>query len=281
MTFVKFAALALVVMLAVGCSAAAPGTPKPSPSLSPLPPPVCTTNKAKGTCGPYDHYPYITGTTSSTSVGQDVWNPIAGWVQRLSVENPGDWHATANMPAGNSAVVSMPSVSANFGQTTNLPTPLSDFVSVHSSFAEDMHATSKTSADAAYDIWLGRNSSTWSNEVMIQHDIINRGTCPTLVTATFGGSGGVPVQKWNLCKYNTELIWQLAGTGERSGSVDILAMLTWLEAHGYLPRGSGLWQIDYGFELCSTGGVDETFQVSSYSITSTPSSSASPSSSSS
>jgi hypothetical protein len=101
---------------------------------------------------------------------------------------------------------------------------------------------------------------------MIQHDIVNRGTCPVLAAATFGGSGGVPVQKWNLCKYNSELIWQLGGTNERSGSVDILAMLTWLQDHGYLPPGSGLWQIDYGFEICSTGGQPETFAVSHFSI---------------
>ncbi len=126
-----------------------------------------------------------------------------------------------------------------------------------------MHPVSGTSAEAAYDVWL----NNWANEVMIQHDIVNRGSCPVRATASFGGSGGVPVQKWNLCKYNTELIWQLAGSGEQSGKVDILSMLTWLENHGYLPGSSTLTSIGYGFELCSTGGANETFQVTSYSIT--------------
>jgi hypothetical protein len=84
----------------------------------------------------------------------------------------------------------------------------------------------------------------------------------------FGGSGGVPVQNWHLCKYGSELIWKLAGN-EQSGTVDILAMLTWLENHGYLPQDSGLWLVGYGWEICSTGGVNETFQINNFSISAT------------
>jgi hypothetical protein len=237
--------------------------------------PVCTTSAEKGSCGPFS-YTRITRTTDGgPTVGQDVWNPIPGWHQTLYVTNPGNWHATANMPAGNTAVVSMPGSTANYGQVTNTPTPLADYSSIYSSFTETMHPTSGTSAEAAYDIWLGQGTgSNWTNEVMIQHDIVNRGTCPPQAIAAFGGSGGVPVQNWKLCKYGSELIWQLSGKNEQSGRVNILSMLNWLEKHGYLPQGSGLWQIDYGFELCSTGGVNETFQVSSYSLVPTLSSSA-------
>jgi hypothetical protein len=254
---------------------AAPSSP---PSTTPAPAPtssgssVCTTSEAMGSCGPYT-YTQIAGTTDAgPTVGQDVWNPISGWQQSIHVTNPGDWYATANMPAGNTAVVSMPGTTANYGQVTNSSTPLSDYSSIYSSFTETMNTTSGTSAEAAYDIWLGQGSSSdWSNEVMIQHDIVNRGTCPAAATASFGGSGGVPVQTWNLCKYGTELIWQLTGGNEQSGSVDILSMLTWLEKNGDLPQGSGLWQIDYGFEICSTGGQNENFQVKSFSINETKS----------
>ena len=87
-----------------------------------------------------------------------------------------------------------------------------------------------------------------------------------MATATFGGSNGVPQQNWTLCKWGgSELIWYLTSGNEQSGTVDILSMLTWLESHGYLPAGSGLNQIDYGFEICSTTGA-ETFTVSQFSI---------------
>ena len=103
--------------------------------------------------------------------------------------------------------------------------------------------------------------------MMIQHDMVNRGTCPTLATVDFGGSHGVPVQKWNLCQYGSELIWLLTGPGEQTGRVDILSMLTWLINRKYLPQKNGLTAIGYGFEVCSTGGRPETFTVNGYSIT--------------
>src|SRR5580700_2399743 len=229
---------------------------------------VCVTSAAKGTCGPY-LYPAITGSDgTNTTVGQDVWNPISGWSQTLYASGPGSWYVTANMPAGNTAVVSFPNTGESYN--SNL---LASFSSLYSSFSENMNATAGTSAEAAYDIWL----NNWNNEVMIQHDMVNRGgPCgPVLATATFGGHGGVPTQSWNLCQYGSELIWQVPGSGAqygvKAGSVDILAMLDWLDNNGgYLPHGSSLTAIGYGFEICSTGGVDENFEIKAFSITSSP-----------
>jgi hypothetical protein len=188
-------------------------------------------------------------------VGQDVWNPIPGWAQTLHAIGPGDWHATANMPAENTAVVSFPNVGQQYDENK-----LAGFSSIYSSFTEDMHATSATSAWAAYDIWL----NNWGNEVMIQHDFANNGPCTAMATATFGGSGGVPVQSRHLCTFGSELAWKLTGGNEQSGSVDILAMLTWLQHHGYLPQNSGLTDISYCFEICSTGGQPETSQSAGF-----------------
>jgi hypothetical protein len=230
--------------------------------------PVCVTSAAKGSCGPYLDSAITGSDGTNTTVGQDVWNPISGWSQTLHATAPGNWYATANMPAGNTAVVSFPDT----GETYNANL-LTSFSSMYSSFSEDMNPTAGTSAEAAFDIWL----NNWNNEVMIQHDMVNRGgPCgPVLATVAFGGHGGVPVQNWNLCQYGSELIWQVPGSGsrygEQSGSVDILAMLTWLMNNGgYLPQGSSLTAIGYGFEICSTGGADETFQVKSFTITSSP-----------
>ena len=226
----------------------------------------CVTSAAKGSCGPY-LYPAITGSDgTNTTVGQDVWNPISGWAQTLHASDPGNWYVTANMPAGNTAVVSFPNTGESYDSS-----PLSSFSSIVSSYAENMNPTAGTSAEAAYDIWL----NDWNNEVMIQHDMFDRGgPCgPVLATVSFGGDGGVAPKDWILCQYGSELIWQVAGQGSRygepSGSVDILAMLRWLGDHGgYLPSGSSLTAIGYGFEICSTGGTDEVFEVSSFTIAS-------------
>jgi hypothetical protein len=239
-------------------------SPSPSPSATNSNPGTgseCVTSEAKGSCGPYgDSAIAISG--GQITVGQDVWNPISGWSQMLRATGPSDWSVTANMPAPNRSVVSFPNIGDMYYNSTTAD-KLSNFSAIHSSFTEDMHATSATSAWAAYDIWL----NSWSNEVMIQVDFSLNGACPAVGSATFGGSGGVPVQHWNLCKYGSELIWKLTGGNEQSGTVDILAMLTWLENHGYLPAGSNLTDISYGWELCSTGGKPETFTLSRFTVT--------------
>ena len=162
----RVALLMLVAVLAVACGGAATSQPEPSPqsglesnsgglgSTAPLSA-ACTTSAAKGRCGPYDTYRHIAGTTSSTYIGNNVWNPIPGQKQTLYANDPGDWSVVADLPAGNTAVVSYPSIGANYGQITDVPTPLTDYSSFYSSFRENMHATTGTSAWAAYDIWLG------------------------------------------------------------------------------------------------------------------------------
>ena len=134
-----------------------------------------------------------------------------------------------------------------------------------------MNINSQTSAWAMYDLWF----NNWTDEVMIQYDFANNGDCTPVATASFGGSNGVPVQNWHLCDLGGgTLVWKLgSGEGaakqsEQSGSIDILAMIQWLESHGgYLPTGSTWTALSDGWEIASTGGQNETFNLSSYSVT--------------
>ncbi len=224
---------------------------------------ACTTSEAKGSCGPYDNYPGINATTSSTYIGNNVWNPINGWHQTLIATDPGNWSVTANMPNGNTAVVSYASVGTNYGKVTSEGTGLSTLTSMISTFSENMNPNSQTSAWAMWDIWMKAGA-----EIMIQHDFARNGACTGVATATFGGSGGVPVKSWYLCTFGTNcMAWKLHEADMvQSGSVDLLAMLNWLVDHGYLPNPSLLMMIGYGWEICSTGGVDETFNVTGYSV---------------
>ena len=230
----------------------------PSPSTTDNATGACVTTAAKGNCGPYA-YPQIQGNPSEITVGQNVWSPISGWQQTLTSTDPGNWQVTANMPDGNTAVVSFPNTGANY----NSP-QLSSFPAIYSSFSETMGSSSATNAHAAYDLWF----NNWKNEVMIQTDFAPSGArCSSYeASATFGGSNGVPVQKWSLCQFGSELIWQMP-TNEASGRVDIKAMTTWLENNGYMPQNTTVTAMSYGFEISSTGGQNQTFRVSNFSIT--------------
>lgn len=200
-----------------------------------------------------------------------MWGANSGTSQTLTANGPDSWSVVANSsPAGSTAVQTYPDTQQIYTRTNNTPDSLSGFSSIISSFTENMGGGNGTSAEAAYDIWIGQNSSTnYADEVMIWNDQVNRGTCGGATVqgkADFGGSNGVPQQNWTLCKYgSSELIWYLTGGNESSGAVDILSMLRWLENHGYLPANSGLNQIDYGFEICSTHGA-ATFTVSQFAI---------------
>ena len=235
---------------------------------------ACVTSSGKGTCGPYGYPDITTSSGSDTFVLNNMWAANNGTTQTLTAYGPGRWSVVAHAgPAGNTSVQTYPDTQQIYTQTDNSPDPLSGFGSILSSFTENMHATRGTSAEAAYDMWLGQSSSTnYADEVMIWNDQANRGTCGGATVkahATFGGSKGVPRQNWTLCVYGgSELIWYLTSSNERGGVVNILSMLTWLESHGYIPAGSGLNQIDYGFEICSTPGP-ETFTLSQFAIKST------------
>jgi len=262
-------------------SAATPDPSTATPSTDPTtaaPPPqsgTCTTSSASGECGPYSD-PQIEGLGSGNQdklqVGNNIWAAVSGASQTLYASSPADWHVIANMPSGNTSVVSYPSLSVDFHLENSSGSwyepPLTNFKSMVSSFSETMNATSSTSAWAAYDIWLNNGN----NEVMIQHDFADNGACTAVATATFGGSNGVPVQTWHLCQFGSEQVWKLGENdnskiNETSGSVDVLGMLTWMENHGDLPANSTIGLLGYGWEICSTGGKNETFQVNSFSIT--------------
>ena len=250
---------------------------------------ACVTSSPTGECGPYQ-YAGITGSTGSgsnnTGIGNNMFDLSAmpSATQTLTATNPGSWQVVANLQAGNTGVISYPSL----GQTyPNLL--MSDLATFYGSFTEAMNVNSGTSAEAAFDIWF--SNSGVSGEVMIQHDLKNRGSVtvagngmdPIASNVSFGGTGGVPTHNWNLGIYsypgsNTyETIWQLADDSGSmpSGSVDILAMITWLQTHGsgyqgqasYLLSSAELYLIGYGWELCSTGGISETFAVSAFGMT--------------
>jgi len=230
----------------------------------------CVTSKANGSCpksGAYTYYPQITASNGyNTYVNQDVWNPIDGWQQTLYSTNPGDWYVIANMPVGNTAVVSYPDTQQLYSSR------VSHFHYIYSSFAETSDTSTNTVDDTGYDIWL----NNYADEVMIQHEVAGHGQCdgdpPVAGPITFGGTHRVPVMSWYLCQYGSELIWQLPqpngawSFGISQGRVDILSMLTWLENNNYLKTNSSLEQIDYGFELSSTNALDETFAVKGLTI---------------
>jgi hypothetical protein len=240
-------------------TASASQTPSASPTGS-----ACVTSVNNGNCGPYA-FAEISG-GSQASVIQDVWNPISGASQKLTAIDPGDWSVSATMPAANTAVVSYPDTQELYTTTKNTPDPLSSFSSITSSFTVNGPTGSGDDYEAAYDIWTGTGSDNYAHETMIWVD--NHRQRPTGSDVASATIDGVGYSIWSPSKAGAigDPISMVLNANESSGSVNVLDDLKWLMSNGYIPAGSGLNQLDFGFEICSTGGVPQTFSVSQYAI---------------
>ena len=225
----------------------------------------CTTSALSGNCGPYSD-PLITNSDGyNTYVANNKWgcgNPDQCGLQIVRANTPGDWQVTSNQAAGNTAVLTYPDVQQVFTKTTDTDPAVSSFRAVYSHFSEAMHATAGTDAEAGYDIWLSNTKG--SNEIMIWVDNAHRGTGGAAVI----GHATIFGQPFTVLQYGGkggEIIFSL-NHNEQTGMVHIIATLRWLQGHGYVSATAGIGQVDFGWEICSTGGKPETFAVSAYSL---------------
>jgi hypothetical protein len=116
-------------------------------------------------------------------------------------------------------------------------------------------------AEAAYDLWLmdGKNQI----EFMVWVDDHGQRPAGSPVTAvTFYG------RRYRLwVSGRTLFTFRLLGRQATSGSVHLLTMIDWLMQHRYLNRKDTLWQVNFGWEICSTDRVPMNFTVTNYSLT--------------
>ena len=264
-------------------SISSPGSSSPPPSAASSPPSnpspsspgsgtPCVTSGLAGTCGPYADPDITAADGFNTDIANNMWGcgpvqpPAAGafcGVQTLTSHGPGNWSVTSDQKAGNTGVLSYPDVGQVFTRGDDTDPPISAFSAITSSFTETMNATAGTDAEAAYDIWVDSGSNT--EEIMIWVD--NHGQTPAGDDKGSVVIGGTTYELWN-----ADGTVSFVRSNEQSGTVDILAVLHWLQSNGYIGSTADLGQVDFGWEICSTGGAPETFTVSNYTLKDTCSS---------
>ena len=223
----------------------------------------CTTSALQGNCGPYSYRPITNSNGFTTYVANNKWgcgSPDQCGRQTVQANTPGNWQVTSNQKAGNTAVLTYPDVQQIFTHTNDVDPPLASFHAVFSHFSEAMHATAGTDVEAAYDIWLSNTKGP--NEVMIWVDNHGRGNGG----ARRIGHATIFKQPFTVFEFGTgEIIFSL-DHNEQTGTAHILASLYWLIHHKIVSARAALGQVDFGWEICSTGGRPETFTVSAYSL---------------
>jgi hypothetical protein len=281
------------------CPSPTPTSPSPAPtgpSPSPSPAPTgtgtaCVTSSLQGVCGPYI-YPGITNSNGyNTYVSNQIWAPNPGTTSTLTAYDPGDWNVAVSAgPAGYSGVQGSPLIQQQmdnwcaaqntwdnftpYGCGNGLSdTPVSVLTQLASTYAETMPHNPQTIAQAAWDVWVN-NDAGYAGENMIWVDNVNRGSGGADQKCGLAGQVACPViggQAWTLYNYGGgENIWSLGAPGtfaqQSSGTVDILALLRWEQANGFMAVGATLGLVNFGWEICSTGGVPEQFSVTGYSL---------------
>ncbi len=266
-------------------SSGSPPSAAPNPSSSSSSPPPsssgagapCVTTGLSGTCGPYADPDITAADGYNTNIANNMWG--CGSVQpgqpgaycgsqTVTSHGPGDWSVTSDQKAGNTGVLTYPDVAQVFTRSSNTDPPISGFSAITSSFTEAMNATSGTDAEAAYDIWLDNGSG--ADEIMIWVD--NHGQTPAGDDKGSVVIGGTTYELWNADGTVSFVRSNFVRSNEQSGTVDILTVLHWLQSNGYVSNTADLGQVDFGWEICSTAGVPETFTVSSYTLKDTCSS---------
>jgi hypothetical protein len=178
----------------------------------------------------------------------DVWGSGAG-PQTIWANSPTNWGVWANHP-NTGGVKSYPNISKTAGPA------LSSLHSVTSSF--NVTVPGSGAYETAYDIWCANNAfeiMLWMNKTGAVGPLGSRQTSATVGGHTwdvFRGSNG------------SNQVFSFVRQGNvTSGSVDILAVLRWLQARGWFGDVT-LGQVQFGFEITSSsGGLN--FVTNSYS----------------
>jgi hypothetical protein len=237
-----------------------PTTPKPVPSTSSPAPAPSSSSPSTSPTGSKTFAWCSTDAfgTFNTSDGFDLynneWNSNANpGPQKICGNNGHDWQVTSTQRANNTEVLTYPSVQKNYPNRA-----LSSFTSMTSTYSENMNSTGGTDAEAAYDIWV----NDLNKEVMFWVD--NHGQTPAgkkVATVTFGGL------TWNLWEESGYYAFVLDHDAT-SGTVDLLAGIKYLISRGDLSASDKLWQVNFGWEICSTAGVAQTFTMSNFTLAS-------------
>ena len=203
-----------------------------------------------------------TWTNGGYTIYNDVWGSGAGY-QSIWANSYSNWGVWAQHP-NTGGIKSYPNVTKSIGKT------LSSLKTVSSSF--NVTVPSSGSYESAYDIWT--NGSTY--EIMLW---MNSTGAVKPISYNWDSSGNpVAAQKsvsigghtWNVYQGSNgaNIVYSFVRTSNtNSGTVDILAILNWINGKGWFNGTQTLNTVQFGFEITSSSAGSD-FICNSYSVTS-------------
>jgi hypothetical protein len=191
-------------------------------------------------------------------VHNNMWNSSAGLgPETLYACSYNNWYVVSNQTNSAGAVKTYPNVHKNYNDAL-----ISSFNVITSTFAESSPHVGIY--NVAYDIWTNGIATSGSTELMIWTENFNQVPAGSKVMATTFGGRTYDVWKTS----NNHYIAFVPTMVFTSGTIDLLEILRWTIAQGWLASTSTLGQICFGIEIVSTNGANATFYVTDFSITS-------------
>lgn len=201
-----------------------------------------------------------TWTNGGYTIYNNVWGGGAGF-QSIWANSYSNWGVWAQHP-DTSGVKSYPNVTKSIGKT------LSSISTLKSSF----NVTRPSSGDYAstYDIWTNGYTyeiMLWMNKYGDVKPISynwNASGQPVAVVSNVSVGG----HTWNVYQGSngSNIVYSFVRTSNtNSGTVDILAVLKWINNRGWFNGTQTVNTVQFGFEITSSTGSD--FRCNSYSVT--------------
>jgi hypothetical protein len=192
-------------------------------------------------------------------VHNNMWNstkysPCTETLYAWSFDN---WYVVARMnnDTGDGAVKTYPNVHKNYNSVS-----IGSFSSIVSTFAETSPHVGIY--NFCYDIWINGIATPACTEIMIWNENFNQVPGGSYIQDVSFGGRSYKVYKTADSGY----IAFVATDDFTSGAMDLLEIMNWTIAKGWLRAKSTLNQICFGVEIVSTDNTEATFQVTAFSI---------------
>ncbi len=248
--------------------------PTPKPTLASTP--TSTPPPAPRTPGQCTNPNFQTSSDSGgTSYGNyyvtnNMWNRLSV-TQTLYSCNYNSWYVTSNMTSQGKAVQTYP----NSQMTLNNQPAIGSLTGLSSTFTDGSTPSGPGfDYEYAYDIWLNGYGGQTHTELMIWN--YNNGQLPSGKLAASVNIGGYTYKvyeggNFDLCNpapCGGMYLAFVATNSLTSGNYNLLDFFNYAISKGWIFGGSSgrLWQVDYGAEICSTNGMNATFDFTNFSV---------------
>jgi hypothetical protein len=221
-------------------------------------PTTTTTTGGSGTWAQCSSDQWAQFTDGAYTLYNDVWGGGAG-TQQLCQNSHSNWRVVANHP-NTSGVKSYANASLTLNRT------LSSMKSLTSSF--NVSVPTSGSFETTYDLWANNNAyeiMVWMNKYgqvgPIASSYDANGAVPSASNVTLGG------HTWNIYRGSngSNAVYSFVRTSNtNSGTVDLLALFTWLKTNGWWGDVT-LGAQQFGYEISGTGGA-LTFTTNNYTL---------------